>query len=158
MMSTDTFDAAFGSKVFTGAVADKYLKAQGESAAILEDHTWTQTKADKVAAAILAWGKDNEATVYTHWFQPMGANSVRHGMTGPVQNYAFTFGADGKPLYKFTADERLTGETDGSSYPNGGLRATHTAGGYTILVRPEALSRKSRASREHSPSVLRRNV
>ena len=62
MMSTHTFDAEFGSKVFTGAVADKYLKAQGESAAILEDHTWTQTKADKVAAAILAWGKDNEAT------------------------------------------------------------------------------------------------
>jgi len=83
MMST-SFDAEFGSKVFSGAVADKYLKQQGESAALLEDHTWTTTKADKVAAAILAWGKDNNATVYAHWFQPMGANSVRPGMTGMV--------------------------------------------------------------------------
>eukprot|EP00287_Rhodomonas_sp_CCMP768_P002260 CAMPEP_0196735238 /NCGR_PEP_ID=MMETSP1091-20130531/13742_1 /TAXON_ID=302021 /ORGANISM="Rhodomonas sp., Strain CCMP768" /LENGTH=720 /DNA_ID=CAMNT_0042078859 /DNA_START=32 /DNA_END=2191 /DNA_ORIENTATION=+ len=126
-------DAEFGSKLFTGAVADKYLKKHGESAELLANSEWTSKKADKVAAAILDWGKDNGATVYTHWFQPLGAAGVRPGLTGQVQNYAFTFGKDGKPLYKFGADELLKGETDGSSYPNGGLRATHTAGGYTIL-------------------------
>jgi glutamine synthetase len=45
----------------------------------------------------------------------------------------FTFGSDGQPKYKFTGSELCFGETDGSSYPNGGLRATHTAGGYTII-------------------------
>jgi len=127
------YDAEFGSKLFTGAVADKYLKKHGETAELLSDADWTTKKADKVAAAVMDWGRDNGATVFTHWFQPLGASGVRHGMTGQVQNYMFTFGKDGKPNYKFTAEELLKGETDGSSYPNGGLRATHTAGGYTIL-------------------------
>ena len=52
-------------------------------------------------------------------------------MTGQVHNYFFTFGKDGKPNYKFDGETMIKGETDGSSYPNGGLRATHTAGGYT---------------------------
>eukprot|EP00961_Rhodomonas_salina_P056688 761564-Rhodomonas_salina.1 len=74
--------ATFGTHVFTGAVADKYLKQQGEKGDILKDPSWTKTKANKVAAAIQAWGRDNGATVTTHWFQPMGANGVRPGMTG----------------------------------------------------------------------------
>jgi len=131
-MST-SFDAEFGSKLFSGNVADKYLKKHGESVELLSTPDWTTKKADKVAAAILDWGKDNGATVFTHWFQPMGSAGVRPGLTGQVQNYAFTFGKDGKPLWKFGADELLKGESDGSSFPNGGLRATHTAGGYTIL-------------------------
>eukprot|EP00961_Rhodomonas_salina_P301950 3940666-Rhodomonas_salina.2 len=45
----------------------------------------------------------------------------------------FTFGADGKPVYKFDGEMLLKGETDGSSYPNGGLRVTHTAGAFTVL-------------------------
>ncbi|KAJ1474650.1 glutamine synthetase III [Baffinella frigidus] len=45
----------------------------------------------------------------------------------------FTFGKDGKPKWEFSGAELLKGETDGSSYPNGGLRASHTAGGYTVL-------------------------
>merc|ERR1719502_2147728 len=45
----------------------------------------------------------------------------------------FNFDSDGKPAFEFKGKELLKGETDGSSYPSGGLRATHTAGGYTIL-------------------------
>merc|ERR1719310_2368264 len=45
----------------------------------------------------------------------------------------FVFGADGKPSWSLSGKELLKGETDGSSFPNGGMRATHTAGGYTIL-------------------------
>eukprot|EP00960_Hanusia_phi_P015498 456416-Hanusia_phi.AAC.1 len=142
----------YGQKVFIGAVADKYLGKYGESSALLKDHSWVkdQAKAEKVAAALLDWGRDSNATVFTHWFQPLGANGVRHGQTGQVHNYMFTFGSDGKPAFKFKAAELLRGETDGSSYPNGGLRgtplsilvvvhahdvlaATHTAGAYTVL-------------------------
>ena len=50
-----------------------------------------------------------------------------------VHNTFFSFGSDGKPVFEFKGKELLKGETDGSSYPSGGLRATHTAGGYTIL-------------------------
>eukprot|EP00667_Euglena_gracilis_P018123 EG_transcript_19219 len=43
------------------------------------------------------------------------------------------FGPDGTPIWELEGKTLLKGETDGSSFPNGGLRATHTAGGYTIL-------------------------
>eukprot|EP00961_Rhodomonas_salina_P050805 682327-Rhodomonas_salina.1 len=79
----DAWDpSGFGSKVFTGAVADKWLATVGEKGDILKDSKWTKTKADKVAQALMAWGRANGACVTTHWFQPMGANGVRPGMTG----------------------------------------------------------------------------
>jgi len=123
----------YGSHVFKGAVADKYLAKQGLPAGLLNDPSWTTTSADKVAAAVMDWAHDKGASVFTHWFQPLGAGGFRHGMTGQVQNAMFTFGADGKPAHSFKGKELLKGETDGSSFPNGGMRATHTAGGYTIL-------------------------
>ena len=58
---------------------------------------------------------------------------MRHGLQAGLQNALFTFGSNGKPDYKFGGSELLRGETDGSSYPNGGLRITHTAGAYTLL-------------------------
>jgi len=123
----------YGSKVFVGAVADKYLKKQGESAAILDDPKWPVTKADKVAAALLEWGKDSNATTITHWFQPLGSTMVRHGMSAQVHNNMFTFTKDAKPVYSFSGSALIRGESDGSSFPSGGIRATHTAGGYTVL-------------------------
>jgi glutamine synthetase len=63
------------------------------------------------------------ATNFSHVFQPLGSIGVRHGCTGQLHNQLFTFGADGKPEYKFKAEQLLRGETDGSSYPNGGLRS-----------------------------------
>ena len=76
-----------------------------------------------VAAAILDWGLAEGATNFSHVFQPLGAIGVRHGCTGQLHNQLFTFGADGKPEFKFKAEQLLRGETDGSSYPNGGLRS-----------------------------------
>jgi glutamine synthetase len=125
--------AGLGASCFIGTVADKYLKEQKLSSAILDDWTWPQKHSDAVAAAILAWGKDNGATVFTHWFQPLGANNVRPGGTGQVHNNMMTFQKNGQPIWKFSGKDLLRGETDGSSYPNGGMRATHTAGGYTVL-------------------------
>ena len=73
------------------------------------------------------------AGVITHWFQPMACNGVRHGMSGQVQNAMFVFDKDGKPKWELEGKTIFQGETDGSSFPNGGMRATHTAGGYTII-------------------------
>ena len=79
---------------------------------------------------MLAWAKDNGASVYCHWFQPLGASLVRHGQSAQVQNSMFEFDRKGNPIWEFKGKNLLQGETDGSSYPNGGLRATHAAGGY----------------------------
>jgi len=123
----------YGKNLFKGEVADTYLAKQGLPKGTLEDPTWTSKHADQVAAAVMEWGKDQGASVYTHWFQPLGASGVRHGLTGQVHNTFFDFGPDGKPRFEFKGKALLKGETDGSSYANGGMRATHTAGGYTVL-------------------------
>lgn len=79
---------------------------------------------------MLAWARDNGASVYCHWFQPIGSSGVRHGQSAQVQNHMFEFSKDGTPVWDFKGKNILKGETDGSSYPNGGLRATHKAGAY----------------------------
>lgn len=84
-------DSAFGQHVFKGAVADKYLKKQGLSASVLDSPSWTSDgSANKVAAAVLEWARDNNASVCTHWFQPLAAAGVREGQTGQVVNSIFS--------------------------------------------------------------------
>ena len=135
MSSGPATTEGFGSGCFKGAVADKYLSKYGESATLLANGNWTKdmAKADIVAKAVLDWAVDNGASVYCHWFQPMGSSGVRHGNSGQVHQSMFDFAADGTPFYSFTGEQLLQGETDGSSYPNGGMRATHTAGGYLSI-------------------------
>ena len=103
----------------------QYLKKQGESAAILDDPKWPVTKADKVAAALLEWGKDSNATTITHWFQPLGSTMVRHGLSAQVHNNMFTFDKYGKPIYSYSGSALIRGESDGSSFPSGGRRVDH---------------------------------
>ena len=69
----------------------------------------------------------------THNFQPLGSGGLRLGQTGQVHNSMFNFKSDGTLGWAFGADQLLQGETDGSSYMNGGMRVTHTAGGYTAI-------------------------
>ena len=87
----------------------------------------------QVAAAVLQWAVENGASAYCHWFQPLGASGVRHGQSAQVQIQMIEFTADGTPVYSFKGKDLLRGETDGSSFPNGGLRATHEAGGYLVI-------------------------
>lgn len=124
----------YGKALFTGTVADEYLQKHGASGEILKDPTWVQTHADVVANAVLDWAVDNGANVYCHWFQPMASSGVRHGQSGQVQNMMMQFNrTTGEPEFDFKGKDLIKGETDGSSYPNGGLRATHQAGGYLAI-------------------------
>nr|7U6O_A Chain A, Glutamine synthetase [Ostreococcus tauri]7U6O_B Chain B, Glutamine synthetase [Ostreococcus tauri]7U6O_C Chain C, Glutamine synthetase [Ostreococcus tauri]7U6O_D Chain D, Glutamine synthetase [Ostreococcus tauri]7U6O_E Chain E, Glutamine synthetase [Ostreococcus tauri]7U6O_F Chain F, Glutamine synthetase [Ostreococcus tauri] len=135
MSSGPATTEGFGSACFKGAVADKYLSKYGESSTLLANGKWTKdmAKADIVAKAVLDWAVENGASVYCHWFQPMGSSGVRHGNSGQVHQSMFNFAEDGTPYYSFTGEQLLQGETDGSSFPNGGMRATHTAGGYLSI-------------------------
>lgn len=115
-------------------MAAPYLKKHGVALETLESGKWTTDgSADAVAAAVLDWSRDNGASVYCHWFQPMGSSGVRHGLAGQVQNSMFAFDKDGMPVWDFKGKDLLKGETDGSSYQNGGLRGTHRAGGYLAV-------------------------
>ena len=87
----------------------------------------------QVAAAVLSWARERGASVYTHSFQPLGASGVRHGYTAGVQMSMMEFNRDGTPSWDFSGKNLLHGETDGSSYLNGGMRDTHTAGGYLTI-------------------------
>lgn len=124
----------FGEHLFWGAVAEKYLSKQGMTFEALKAGMWVHDtpSADKVAAAVLQWGKDNGASSFCHWFQPL-CSTNRHGQSGQVQNAMFEFDAMRKPVWELKGKHLLRGETDGSSYFNGGLRATHTAGGYLTI-------------------------
>ena len=124
----------YGKNVFTGDVADSFLKKHGASGDLLKDPSWPKTSADTVAAAVSDWAIANgagEGFSYTHWHQPMGASNVRPGLTGQVHNKVINFDAKtNKVRVEFKGKNLIMGETDGSSFPNGGLRATHSAGGY----------------------------
>merc|ERR1712100_817456 len=64
---------------------------------------------------------------------PLGAGSVRHGQSAMVQHRMFEFDMQGSPYWNFEGKHLLYSETDGSSFPNGGLRTTHRAGGYLCI-------------------------
>jgi len=131
-VETSTNEKNYGDHVFKGAVAEPYLERYGLTLADLEDPSWCldAIKPDVMARAVADWATDRGATVFCHWFQPMASAGVRMGQTAMVQISMLNFDEEGRPSYKLTGKQLLQGETDGSSYPNGGLRATHSAGAY----------------------------
>lgn len=85
----------------------------------------TLNVAEVIANAIKDWAIANGATHYTHWFQPLtGTTAEKHdSFINPTQ--------DGGVLIEFSGKELIKGEPDASSFPNGGLRDTYEARGYT---------------------------
>ena len=81
--------------------------------------------ADDVAAAMMGWAIEKGATHYTHWFQPM------NNITAGKHDSFLSLGKDGKTCLRFSGKELIKGEPDASSFPNGGLRNTFEARGYT---------------------------
>ncbi|MFV0314180.1 MAG: glutamine synthetase III [Anaerotignum sp.] len=81
--------------------------------------------ADIIANAMKDWAVARGATHYTHWFQPMtGITAEKHdSFLAPPTN--------GKAIMEFSGKELIKGESDASSFPSGGLRATFEARGYT---------------------------
>ncbi len=81
--------------------------------------------ANAVASAMKDWAVALGATHYTHWFQPMT------GITAEKHDSFISPANDGKAIMEFSGKELVRGETDASSFPSGGLRATFEARGYT---------------------------
>lgn len=118
----------FASNVFNDAVMKerlpkatyKALKKTMERGTTLELEV-----ADVVAAAMKDWAVEKGATHFTHWFQPMT------GITAEKHDSFINPTSDGKVILEFSGKELIKGEPDASSFPNGGLRATFEARGYT---------------------------
>lgn len=81
--------------------------------------------AEQVASAMKAWAMSKGATHYTHWFQPLT------GTTAEKHDAFFEPAADGSAIERFSGDALAQQEPDASSFPNGGIRNTFEARGYT---------------------------
>lgn len=83
------------------------------------------TTANVIANAIKLWAIENGATHFTHWFQPLTE------LTAEKHESFLSVHSDGTSITEFTGKELIKGESDTSSFPNGGLRSTFEARGYT---------------------------
>jgi glutamine synthetase len=81
--------------------------------------------AEQVAAAMKSWAIGLGATHYTHWFQPLT------GSTAEKHDSFFEPNGEGTAMEKFSGDALAQQEPDASSFPNGGIRSTFEARGYT---------------------------
>ena len=81
--------------------------------------------ADSVANAIKDWATSRGALYYSHVFYPLT------NLTAEKHDGFITPKSDGRAITAFTGKLLVQGEPDGSSFPNGGLRSTFEARGYT---------------------------
>ena len=118
----------FGSMVFDEAIMRERLPKDTfrELQKTIQDGRTLNIKiANAVANAMKDWAVEKGATHYTHWFQPMT------GVTAEKHDSFISPDGHGKVLMEFSGKELIKGEPDASSFPNGGLRATFEARGYT---------------------------
>ena len=119
----------FGCDVFNDSVMEERLpkKVYKELKKTIEEGKELSPEvADVVAHEMKEWAIEKGATHYSHWFQPLtGVTAEKHDafITAPKEN--------GKVLMSFSGKELIKGESDASSFPSGGLRATFEARGYT---------------------------
>ena len=118
----------FGSDVFNEATMQERLAPEVFHAwknCIATGSQLTLEVANQIAEAMKLWALEKGATHYTHWFQPMT------GITAEKHDSFISPTGDGRVIMEFSGKELVRGEPDASSFPNGGLRATFEARGYT---------------------------
>ncbi|MCR4650081.1 MAG: glutamine synthetase III [Lachnospiraceae bacterium] len=119
----------FGENAFTlGKMRERLPKDVFEEVVRVADFGGELSKktADIVANEMKDWAIEKGATHYTHWFQPLtGTTAEKHDsfITHPD--------SEGRMIMEFSGKELIKGESDASSFPSGGLRATFEARGYT---------------------------
>ena len=121
--------ACFGTNVFTKEVMRQRLPQNVFEEILYVEQNGGQISmraADIVAKAMMEWAVEKGATHYTHWFLPLtGVTAEKH------DSFLAPTGEPGIAILKLTGKQLIMGEPDASSFPTGGLRATHYARGYT---------------------------
>ncbi|HFS67661.1 MAG TPA: glutamine synthetase type III, partial [Flavobacteriia bacterium] len=118
----------FGKNVFNFQAMRQYMTKEAFKSvqnAKLHGTKIDRNIADQVASAMKDWALSKGATHYTHWFQPLtGATAEKHdAFFEPLEN--------GSAIEKFEGAQLVQQEPDASSFPNGGIRNTFEARGYT---------------------------
>lgn len=120
--------AIFGRNVFNEAAMRQYLtKDSFESVmdAVENGSKIARGMADHISTGMKEWAISKGATHYTHWFQPLtGATAEKH-------DAFFETVGNGQTIEKFGGGQLVQQEPDASSFPNGGIRNTFEARGYT---------------------------
>lgn len=120
--------AIFGKNVFNELAMRQFLSKDSYNSVI--DATVNGSKinrniADHISTGMKEWAITKGATHYTHWFQPLT------GSTAEKHDAFFETTEDGQAIEKFGGGQLVQQEPDASSFPNGGIRNTFEARGYT---------------------------
>lgn len=117
----------FGQNVFALETMRRYMSDAAFKSILEARETGNKIDrkmAEEIASGMKAWAIERGATHYTHLFQPLtGATAEKHE--------AFISVKDGKPMERFNGSALVQQEPDASSFPNGGLRNTFEARGYS---------------------------
>jgi glutamine synthetase len=111
----------FSDKVMRSTLSSDIYKQVSQ--AISQGSTISNEAADAVASAMKSWAIGRGVTHYTHWFQPL--------TTAEKHDAFFDIDSNGEVIEKFKGSALVQQEPDASSFPNGGLRSTFEARGYT---------------------------
>lgn len=126
---TNKKSTIFGSNVFNEKAMKQYLTSdalKGVRGAIQHGTKIDRKLADYIAMGMKEWALSKGVTHYTHWFQPLT------GTTAEKHDAFFETSYDGSdPVEKFGGAQLVQQEPDASSFPNGGIRNTFEARGYT---------------------------
>ena len=126
---SDRKSTIFGSNVFNDKAMRQYLTSdafKGVQGAVQHGTKIDRKLADYIAMGMKEWALSKGVTHYTHWFQPLT------GTTAEKHDAFFETSYDGSdPVEKFGGAQLVQQEPDASSFPNGGIRNTFEARGYT---------------------------
>ncbi len=118
----------FACNVFDAASARQWLSDEAYKSLMHSLKSGTRLDrrmADSIGTGMRAWAEDKGVTHYSHWFQPLT------GTTAEKHDSFFTLKGDGTAIEEFDGNTLIQQEPDASSFPNGGIRATFEARGYT---------------------------
>jgi glutamine synthetase len=119
----------FGQNVFNDKAMKQFLNIDAYKAlkdAINHGKKIDRNMADHVAIGMKQWALSKGVTHYTHWFQPLT------GTTAEKHDAFFETSMDGSdPVERLSGGALVQQEPDASSFPNGGIRNTFEARGYT---------------------------
>jgi glutamine synthetase len=121
-------DIAFGANVFGLAAMKTHLPKEvfkSLKRTVESGHTLDAKIADVVASAMKEWAMAKGATHYAHVFYPLT------GLSAEKHDSFYSPDGDGGAIAEFSGKTLTQGEPDASSFPNGGIRATSEARGYT---------------------------
>ena len=126
--ATTKITGVFNENVFTLQTARQYLSDEAYKslvASVKSGKKIDRSMGNQIANGLRAWAESKGVTHFTHWFQPLT------GLSAEKHDSFFTLKGDGTPIEEFEGGALIQQEPDASSFPNGGLRATFEARGYT---------------------------